>query len=303
MRTSVRVLSGFAVALLLALVGLAQTTVQYDSKGRVVRVDYGGGTVMTFAYDAANNLVAETAAAPGNTLAVTVSPTGAGAASGTDIACPADCTETYPGTPAVALTAAPAAGWVFLGWGGALTGSLNPGSLAMTADFAVAAYFGAASGDTDGDGTPDVVEAGPGWASPSASSPSPSQAWRPAAGPLWTRSSRRRPSPPTGSTARRRTTPIRTGTSSSTTTSPGRHAHALAATRTDAGDRRSPPTACITASRGSPPSPAPGGRRRGRRSVVVDGRALAPWRPAKGADDAVVLLIAMLHGLGLLKKA
>lgn len=158
MRTSLRVLSGVVAYLLLAAAASAQTTVQYDSKGRVVRVDYGGGKVMTFTYDAANNLVAETAAAPGNTLAVAVSPAGAGTVSGTGIACPADCTETYPGSPAVALTAGPGAGWVFLGWGGALAGSQNPASLTMAADYAVAAYFGAASGDTDGDGTPDTEE-------------------------------------------------------------------------------------------------------------------------------------------------
>lgn len=158
MKTSVRVLSGFAVALLVASAGLAQTTVQYDSKGRVVRVDYGGGKVMTFTYDPANNLVAETAAVPGNTLAVAVNPTGAGSVTGTGIACPADCTETYPGSPAVTLTAAPAAGWVFLGWGGALAGSHNPATLTMAADYAVAAYFGSDTGDTDGDGTPDVDE-------------------------------------------------------------------------------------------------------------------------------------------------
>ncbi len=162
MRTRVRVLLHAAAVLLAAAGGVAQTTVQYDAKGRVVRVDYGGGRVMTFTYDAANNLVAETASAPGQTLAVAVSPAGAGTVNGTGIACPTDCSETYPGTPSVALTAAPAAGWTFLGWGGALSGSRNPASLTMATDAAVVAYFGAASGDTDGDGTPDAAEAGPG---------------------------------------------------------------------------------------------------------------------------------------------
>lgn len=162
MRTSLRLTLTVAAALLLAAGGLAQTTFQYDAKGRVVRVDYGGGRVMTFTYDAANNLVAETATAPGQTLAVAVSPAAAGTVSGTGIACPADCTETYSGSPEVALGATPASGWIFLGWAGALAGSQNPVSVTMAGDLALGAYFGASGGDTDGDGTPDVAEAGPG---------------------------------------------------------------------------------------------------------------------------------------------
>jgi len=158
MRTSVRVLSGLVAYLLLVAAASAQTTVQYDSKGRVVRVDYGGGKVMAFTYDAANNLVGETSSAPGNTLAVAVHPAGGGTVAGTGLACPPDCTETFSGSPAVLLTATPAAGWVFLGWTGALAGSSNPATLTMAADYAVGAFFGAASGDTDEDGTPDAEE-------------------------------------------------------------------------------------------------------------------------------------------------
>ena len=150
------------IALLLPLSLAAQTTVQYDTKGRVVRVDYGGGRVMTFTYDAANNLVAETASAPGETLAVAVSPVGSGTVLGDGIVCPSDCTETYTGSPSVALTAVPNPGWLFLGWGGALSGSSSPASLTMATDAVVVAYFGADSGDTDGDGTPDSAETGPG---------------------------------------------------------------------------------------------------------------------------------------------
>lgn len=157
-----RLVLGAVLALLLAVSLAAQTTVQYDTKGRVVRVDYGGGRVVTFTYDAANNLVAETASASGETLGVAISPAGGGTVLGSGIACPSDCTETYSGSPAVALAAVPAPGWVFLGWGGALSGSLSPASLTMAADAAVAAYFGADTGDTDGDGTPDSAETGPG---------------------------------------------------------------------------------------------------------------------------------------------
>lgn len=157
-----RLLLGAVLALLLAVSLAAQTTVQYDAKGRVVRVDYGGGRAMTYTYDAANNLIAETASAPGETLAVAVSPAGSGMVIGSGIACPPDCTETYSGSPTVALSAVPAPGWVFLGWGGALSGPLSPASLTMTTDAAVAAYFGADTGDTDGDGTPDTAETGPG---------------------------------------------------------------------------------------------------------------------------------------------
>ncbi|HPC82026.1 MAG TPA: choice-of-anchor D domain-containing protein [Thermoanaerobaculaceae bacterium] len=162
MRTSMRLTLATAAALLLSAAVFAKTTVQYDAKGRVVRVDYGGGRIVTFTYDGANNLVAETASAPGETLGVAVSPSGGGTVLGSGIACPSDCTETYSGFPTVALATVPAPGWVFLGWGGALSGSLNPASLKMTTDAAVAAYFGAESGDTDGDGTPDVAETGAG---------------------------------------------------------------------------------------------------------------------------------------------
>src|SRR6185436_3746541 len=47
----------------------------------------------------------------------------------------------YPNGSTVQLTPVPAAGWLFSGWSGALTGSANPANLVMDADKTVTATF------------------------------------------------------------------------------------------------------------------------------------------------------------------
>ncbi len=47
----------------------------------------------------------------------------------------------YNSGDVVELTAAPAAGWVFSGWSGDLTGNTNPQSLTMNANKTVTATF------------------------------------------------------------------------------------------------------------------------------------------------------------------
>lgn len=75
---------------------------------------------------------------PSHTLTVTV--TGNGTVTGTGIACPGDCSEGYAqGTP-VALTANPAAGYVFGGWSGACSGYASC-NVTMDANRAVTAEF------------------------------------------------------------------------------------------------------------------------------------------------------------------
>jgi uncharacterized repeat protein (TIGR02543 family) len=79
-------------------------------------------------------------------LDVSVSGSGMVTSDPPGISCPGDCSEVYPrGTP-VTLTATPAAGWVFAGWGGACAGQGNPCTLTMTADRSVTATFTTSGG-------------------------------------------------------------------------------------------------------------------------------------------------------------
>ncbi len=137
-------------------------TYSYDENGRLTMVDYGGGRTVSYVYDPANNTVQEIASSPDNTLLVAVSPPTSGAVSGNGIACPGDCSEAFPGTPTVSLTASPAAGFTLLGWSGDVTGTGNPVSLAMTTDRTAGCFFGATNGHTDMDGLDDATEMGPG---------------------------------------------------------------------------------------------------------------------------------------------
>lgn len=79
---------------------------------------------------------------------------------GTGINCPGDCTEDYLDGTNVSLTAAAGTGRQFDGWTGALTGTTNPDSVAMTANRTVGANFSATGGgvttfeDFEGTGTP-----------------------------------------------------------------------------------------------------------------------------------------------------
>ncbi|HEV8674423.1 MAG TPA: hypothetical protein VGX21_10285 [Methylomirabilota bacterium] len=73
---------------------------------------------------------------------LTVSTSGSGTVSGPGIACGGDCTETYTIGTVVTLTATPAPGFIFAGWGGACGGTgpctftVTPGPISVTATFA-----------------------------------------------------------------------------------------------------------------------------------------------------------------------
>jgi len=131
----------------------------YDPAGRLILADYGDGLVITYSYDANGNLLGRTV--PELALTTAVSPTDGGSVTGDDVSCPEDCSAPYGyGTP-VQLTANPATSFSFLGWGGDLSGTGNPGTVAMFANRTVRAYFGADSGYTDTDGLSDAEESGP----------------------------------------------------------------------------------------------------------------------------------------------
>ena len=83
------------------------------------------------------------------------------AVTGTGIDCPGDCTQNYDDGTDVQLTATPKSNNKFLRWEGALTGTTNPDTGAMTGDKQTTAYFGAVSGNTDTDGVSDTTESGP----------------------------------------------------------------------------------------------------------------------------------------------
>lgn len=75
------------------------------------------------------------------TLSVNVAGTGTGSVSGSGIACPGVCSQTYPGGTLATLTATPGAdGSTFEGWSGACTGT-GPCSTTMSSNRAVTATF------------------------------------------------------------------------------------------------------------------------------------------------------------------
>lgn len=80
---------------------------------------------------------------PPQSRTLTVSVTGSGSVSSSPpgVSCPGDCSETYPEGTSVTLTAAPASGWKFSGWGGACSGVTLSCSIAMESDRAVTATF------------------------------------------------------------------------------------------------------------------------------------------------------------------
>jgi hypothetical protein len=77
---------------------------------------------------------------PQRTLTVSTGGSGTGNVTGSGIACPGDCSETYPdGTP-VTLNANPTGGSSFAGWSGACSGT-GPCELTMNADKSATASF------------------------------------------------------------------------------------------------------------------------------------------------------------------
>jgi hypothetical protein len=104
---------------------------------------------------------------------LTVSVGGAGHVGGTGISCGAgvhDCSSAYNNGQAVVLTATPSAGAVFLGWGGACSGTGRTCSLVMDSPKAVSASFSTPGTTTGGTfsarrlGSPLVVRTSIGWA-------------------------------------------------------------------------------------------------------------------------------------------
>jgi len=74
-----------------------------------------------------------------------VSVTGGGSVTGTGINCGTDCREAYPQDSSVTLTATPATGQVFSGWGGACSGTASTCTVAMAAARTVSAGFAPAA--------------------------------------------------------------------------------------------------------------------------------------------------------------
>ena len=157
----------FLSALMLMLAGVVRAdapTYTYDANGRLLVADYGGGRTYTFTYDKAGNILTETVASAGPTVAlqVAISPTGGGSVTGEGLDCPTLCSVPIPQNQPATLTAAPLSGFQFLGWGGDASGTANPLTLTMNAAKNVVAYFGSTGGSTDTDGVADLVEMGPG---------------------------------------------------------------------------------------------------------------------------------------------
>jgi DNA-binding beta-propeller fold protein YncE len=79
---------------------------------------------------------------PARALIIAVA--GPGTVTGSGISCPGDCTETYADGTAVSLSASPASGATFDGWGGACSGT-GACTVTMSADKAVSATFNSKS--------------------------------------------------------------------------------------------------------------------------------------------------------------
>jgi hypothetical protein len=103
---------------------------QYLSAGFVdMAVNASGGALYEYSQyntQGANNfwlLPYEDRSAGAGQPTLTVSVTGAGSVKGSGIDCPSACTHSYPAGTKVALTATPAKGSAFAGWGGACSGT------------------------------------------------------------------------------------------------------------------------------------------------------------------------------------
>jgi hypothetical protein len=104
------------------------------------------GTVMApWPGDAALSKTLSVAVTGGANGAVTSSPGG--------IDCGSSCTYAYPTGSDVTLTATPASGKSFTGWGGACSGSATTCTVALSADRSVSATFGSGSGGGGGGGS------------------------------------------------------------------------------------------------------------------------------------------------------
>jgi uncharacterized repeat protein (TIGR02543 family) len=87
---------------------------------------------------------------PGTRYALTVNKagTGSGTVSGASIDCGATCSASFESGTSVALTATPASGSTFVGWGGACTGTSPACTVSMTAARTVTATFNGPTSNT-----------------------------------------------------------------------------------------------------------------------------------------------------------
>ncbi len=101
----------------------------------------GSGTTCTLAMSADQ---AVSASFSGGTQTLTLDVNGHGVVTGPGLACgngSTDCSETYASGTAVTLTATPASGATFSGWGGACSGNASTCSFAMDSNKGVTAVF------------------------------------------------------------------------------------------------------------------------------------------------------------------
>jgi hypothetical protein len=98
----------------------------------------GTGTTCTLTMNGDKNVSARFGARP----KLTVEEPNGGRVTGQGINCPGTCTATYNPGQRITLTARPDAGLVFIGWGGACTGSGTTCTLTMNGDKTVNADFG-----------------------------------------------------------------------------------------------------------------------------------------------------------------
>ncbi len=106
----------------------------------------GSLTPMALAIDGNKSVTAVFVQVP-STYTLQITKTGSGTVTTSDnsINCGGDCSEAYPTGKAVTLTATPAQGFAFQGWGGALSGTTTPTTITMDAAKTVNAVFSAAA--------------------------------------------------------------------------------------------------------------------------------------------------------------
>jgi hypothetical protein len=106
----------------------------FDGRGAALRADDVAGVALIYP-------------APPATLTVTRAGTGTGTVTSNPpgIACGADCSQQYPASTAVGLTATPAAGSTFAGWTGGGCSGAGPCTVTLTASATITATFQAAA--------------------------------------------------------------------------------------------------------------------------------------------------------------
>lgn len=122
---------GFVIVLFLlvpVVTFAGQTEFFYDQLNRLIRVQYGDGSVIEYEYDKLGNRTKKKTTLPQYTLSVNKDGTGVGTAtsSPSGINCGADCSEIYDKLTSVTLSASPDSDSSFAGWsGGGCSGTGN----------------------------------------------------------------------------------------------------------------------------------------------------------------------------------